>query len=79
MQNTVIYLIYYISSINKDRIYSAARLCESLGGQNEYTQQCQLIPEEIDPVQHGIHLVPGYKKFTLSLSKKKSILGRRSE
>ena len=44
-----------LSSINRDRIYSAKRLRESLEGQNEHTQQCQLILEEIDPGKHGIH------------------------
>ena len=62
-----------LSSINRDRVFSAKRLRESLGGQNEHTQQCQLIPEDIDPGKHGIHLVPCYKKFTLILSKEKNL------
>ncbi len=62
-----------ISSVNKERIYSAKCLRESLGGQNLHTHQCQLIPEEIDPVQHGVHLIPCYKKFTLILSKEKNL------
>ena len=44
---------------------------ESLAGKNNHADHCQLIPEEIDPVQHGIHLVPCCKKFTLILSKEK--------
>ena len=60
-----------ISSVNKEKIYSAKSIRESLGGKNHHADQCQLIPEEIDPVQHGIHLVPCYKKFTLILSKEK--------
>jgi hypothetical protein len=65
-----------ISSVNKEKIYSAKCIRESLGGKNHHADQCQIIPEEIDPVQHGIHLVPCYKKFTLILSKGK---GRSSE
>jgi hypothetical protein len=60
-----------ISTVNKEKIYSAKCIRESLGGKNHHADQCQLIPEEIDPVQHGIHLVPCYKKFTLILSKEK--------
>ncbi len=61
-----------VSSINKEKIYAAKNLRESLGGPNQHADQCRLIPEEIDPVQHGIHLVPCYKKFTLILSKERS-------
>ncbi len=44
-----------ISSVDKERIYSAKCLRESFGGQNLHAHQCQLTPDEIDPVQHGIH------------------------
>lgn len=62
-----------ISSVNKEKIYAAKNLRQSLGGPNQHADQCLLIPEETDPVQHGIHLVPCYKKFTLILSKEKSL------
>ena len=51
------------------KIYSAKSSGESLGGNNHHADQCQLIPEEIDPVEHGIHLVLCYKMFALILSK----------
>ena len=62
-----------ISSINKEKIYAAKCLRETLGGPNQHANQCRLVPQEIDPVRHGIHLVPCYKKFTLILSKERSL------
>ena len=69
IKNTKYSDIKEISSVNMEKIYWAKSICESLGGKNHYTDQCQLIPEEFDPVEHGIHLVPRCKKFTLILSK----------
>ena len=62
-----------ISSINKEKIYAAKCLRETLGSPNQHADQCRLVPQEIDPVRHGIHLVPCYKKFTLILSKERSL------
>ena len=49
--------------------YSAKSSGKPLGGNNHHADQCQIISEEIDPVEHGIHFVPCYKMFTLILSK----------
>ena len=62
-----------ISSTNKERIYAAKSLRETLGGPNQHADQCQLVPKEIDPVRHGVHLVPCYKKFTLILAKERNL------
>ena len=70
IKNTKYRDIKEISSVNIEKIYWAKSICESLGGKN-HTDLCQLIPEEFDPVEHGIHLVPRCKKFTLILSKEK--------
>lgn len=61
-----------ISEINRKRIIDAKSLRESKGGLNYHKEQCDSIPEEIDPSKHGIHLEPCYKKFVLILSQEKA-------
>eukprot|EP00794_Sanderia_malayensis_P013074 gene13074-14416_t len=68
-----------ISEINKQRIISAKNLRESKGGLNHHKEQCDCIPEEIDPLRHCIHLEPCYKKFVLILSQEKSYLKEETE
>ena len=42
-----------------------------MGGANHHREQCELIPEIIDPKKHGVHLSPCYKKITQIISKEK--------
>eukprot|EP00794_Sanderia_malayensis_P006423 gene6423-7156_t len=62
-----------ISDINKEKLYAAKRLREELDGEKNHKDQCNGIPDEIDPNVHGIHLDPCYKKFVKILSDKKVV------
>lgn len=63
-----------ISEINKQRILEAKNLRIAKGGSNHHKEQCDSIPDEINPSEHGIHLEPCYKKFVLIVSQEKSSL-----
>eukprot|EP00794_Sanderia_malayensis_P001775 gene1775-1977_t len=52
-------------------IQAAKSIRETKGGANHHKHQCDSVPDNIDPVVHGIHLEPCYKKFVLILSQEK--------
>ena len=52
-----------------EKIQNAKAIREEKGGDNHHKQQCDLVPDHIDPALHGIHLTPCYKKFTLIISR----------
>eukprot|EP00794_Sanderia_malayensis_P014842 gene14842-biopygen11931 len=62
-----------ISDIKKEKLYASKRLREELDGEKNHKDQCNGIPDEIDPNVHGIHLDPCYKKFVKILSDKKVV------
>ena len=61
-----------VSETNEERIVSAKNLRQSKGGLNHHKEQCDSVPEDIDPSKHGIHLEPCYKKFVFILSQEKA-------
>ena len=59
-----------VSLINEQQRRKAKSIREKNGG-HHHKEQCDSIPEKIDPEKHGIHLNPCYKKFTLIISQSK--------
>ena len=55
------------SSANENRIRAAKVKREEPKGENYHQMQCGSIPETIND-DHGIHMIPCYKKFMLILS-----------
>ena len=62
------YEIKSVSSLNEDRIRAAKLKREGLQGENYHQVQCESMPETISD-DHGIHMTPCYKKFTLILAR----------
>ena len=62
------YEIKSVSSANEDRIRAAKLKREGLQGENYHQVQCESMPETISD-DHGIHMTPCYKKFTLILAR----------
>ena len=56
-----------VNENNKQKIRAAKQVQEQLGGANFHQKQCNGICDTIDR-NHGIHMAPCYKKFTLILS-----------
>ena len=56
-----------INENNEQRIRAAKQVREQLSGANFHQKQCKGIPDTIGR-NHGIHMTPCYKKFTLILS-----------
>ena len=63
--------IKQVSEVNWERIQAAKAIREAKGGANYHKQQCDSVPDHIDPLVHGIHLEPCYKKFVLILSQER--------
>jgi len=56
-----------VNEQNEKRILEAKSKREELKGENHHKSQCDSIPEVITK-DHGVHITPCYKKFTLILS-----------
>ena len=56
-----------INENNEQIVRAAKQVREQLCGENLHQKQCKGIPDTIDR-NHGIHMTPCYKKFTLILS-----------
>ena len=60
-----------IKSVNEQNekcILEAKQKREELKGENHHKVQCDSIPKVITEEDHGIHITPCYKRFTLILS-----------
>ena len=68
-----------LSDINKDKIYAAKATRLRLGGKHFHEEQCNSIPDEVDPNKHGVHLEPCYKKFKKIMSHEKSLAETSTE
>ena len=68
-----------LSETSKKRIISAKNMQQSKGGLNHHKEQCDCVPEDIDPSKHGIHLEPCYKKFVLILLQEKASSNEESQ
>lgn len=51
-----------LTQINIEKIKLAKEKRQQVGGVH-YHSQVDIIPEEIDPEKHGIHLEPCYKRY----------------
>ena len=71
VNNSKILLTRNITNINFQRIKQAKSIRIERRGRNFHEEQCKLIPNEIDPEKHGIHL-ECYKRFTLIISSEKN-------
>ena len=69
--------IKHIFDVNWKRINAAKEIRISKGGSNHHKEQCDLVPDSIDPEIHGIHMEPCYKKFTL-INAQESTIKKRS-
>ena len=60
-----------VSDVNWEKIKQAKEIRISKGGVNHHKQQCDLVPDVLDPELHGIHNRPCYGNFTMIISKEK--------
>ena len=65
--------IKQISDVIWKRINAAKEIRISVGGSYHHKEQCDLVPDSIDPEIHGIHMEPCYKKFTLIIAQERKI------